>query len=252
MKRNFDTNEFAAIRNEISMRIQLINTQENTALLMAAGLWTVGTALSTISTVFLLSGLISVFLLYVPILLLIPISIKSGENLYQIEVLSTYVKVFYEYTSLAEERNRGKIFFWEFANGAASKINKKQKNISTYTFFLNNAYCIISLISLIIYSSKAISLLIEYGQYFLSLKWWIAVIFFVLSLAIGTILTIKINTWSSVKNNMKGPEKEIIETFVKDGIALGIFEDEKFNDIVDAILNGDLNIKKGQESTIKI
>lgn len=244
-------NEFTAIRNEISMRIQLINTQENTALLMSAALWATGVAISTEpldSRKVLVLNLLALFLLCAPIFLIIPISKKSGENLYQIEVLSCFVKVFYEYKTLKERALNTPIFMWEFLNSQTSKLKISAKRL-TSTFFLNNSYTIISAISVVLFTLKFVVMISDIKLLFGHYEYYTFLIFTVVLLAAGIFVTVKAHTWSSVESNMKAPEKDILKSFLEHGMALGIIQLENgLDEAVETICNSDMSCFKKRSS----
>lgn len=234
-----DPNEYVGLKGEMSMRIQLINTQENTALLMVAALWGASFALSSVATDYPNLETMSILLLYTPILLLIPISQKSGENLYQITVLSAYVKVFFEYTGTVGDNSNQHLFSWESVNRLTSKVTDKNNDSKLFSFFINNTYPTLAIVSLIFYIFKVASVL--HNQLYMPTTWMRTVVFAVLWITIiaAVILIVKIYSFSSIKKNMQDPEEGIIKTFVEAAQTIGLIHDKKTDDIVRKIITSE-------------
>lgn len=58
-----NVSEYESLRNEITMRINLINTQENTVLVMSVALWAVGIAVIAVSNNSIVLGVMALILM---------------------------------------------------------------------------------------------------------------------------------------------------------------------------------------------
>ena len=221
--------EYIALRAEIITRIQLVNTQENTALTAAIGFWGANFALYAIimaanlpAETVIIASVFQLVLLFSPILLLIPIAKKSGENLYQIVSIASYIEVFYENASIKKAKKEKKILFWENANKLVTKIMDKSKN-QWDVYSLNNCYATISFVSTLLFGLETIYLLIVHYDFF-SQKHILcaAILMLVLLLTLAIIITVRIYILSSVKHNMIDKKEQIIEIYTKEAVRMGI------------------------------
>lgn len=180
-------------------------------------------------------------LLFIPTVLLLPISVKSGENLYQIMSLAAYIKVFYEYRSYRCGELQKGIFHWEIANYLTSilynyRFNKPNKII---LFLLNSSYALISAISTVM---LAFGFCYIYTSYRKALEAHDFINFFLfLSIAylfISFITTIAIFLLSYVYRNGVKPMKKVLRQYVFQAISLGIIPDDGVENIVNKICTG--------------
>ena len=89
-------------------------------------------------------GLFQSLLAFLPILFVIPIAARSGENIRQITRISCYIRVFFEYSSNTPEDQ----FYWETAvnrNGYEKSLFRK----SRFSPAFNAEYTVLSLCSTI-------------------------------------------------------------------------------------------------------
>ena len=223
-----NTQEYISLREELVARIQLVNTQENTALATSIGFWAANFAfyavVMTAKPADVNIAAISLFqltLLFIPILLMIPIAYKSGENLHQIACIATYLEVFYENSSISKSLGANSVYFWENANNETYKIRKIPKN-NVFLFFINNCYAIISFVSTILLVIETLFLLINYDK--LSLKNYFKITLFALMILIiiAIALTIVIFNQSSVKKNMIDVKERSFKTYTDLAKSMGI------------------------------
>ena len=221
--------EYISLREELVARIQLVNTQENTALATSMGFWAANFAfyavVMTANSSDLNIAAISLFqliLLFIPILLMILIAYKSGENLHQIACIATYLEVFYENSSISKPVEANSVYFWENANNETYKIRKTAKN-NVFLFFINNCYAIISFVSTVLLVIEALFLLITYNE-LLSLKnsFNIASFALLILIMVATALTIVIFNQSSVKKNMIDVKERSFKTYTDLAKSMGI------------------------------
>lgn len=168
-------------------------------------------------------------LLYIPLLLLLPISQKSGENLYQITVISAYIRVFYEYATLVEPDSDQPFFAWESINRLTSKVTDKNLHSKLFSFLINNSYSVLAFISILLYFYKGMAIL---NMKQASLQNYMP---FAVSLIFALIILVVVHIYSSINRNMRKPEKQIIYTCVKAAKSIGLFEEEDINDIAKKI-----------------
>lgn len=243
MRKLMEMSEYSALRDELISRISLINSQENTALTTTIGFWAASVVLlavnpQTVQDKLVLQialNLLQALILIIPIVLMVPIACKSGENLYQISVMSSYIKIFYEYASLTGtgEKPLTGVLCWELVNDVTSMItdNTKQRECDVirkkhfkrrYLKWLNNSYTVLAAISIILYAFESAYLLVRWynvlnGSDFI-------VLFGILSffMIISIILLFIIRKESSVMTNFISPKKEAIRIFLKKAKAVGI------------------------------
>lgn len=133
-ERSFATEEYDSLREEMIARIEAINSQASSALTSILTAWASAIALLVLSFSDTVSDTRSVIgfdialslALFIPLLCLFPLAIKSGENLTQIVSISCYIRIFFENTGSVGE----KLFAWENANNAISRVNVKREGSS--------------------------------------------------------------------------------------------------------------------------
>ena len=147
--------EYNSLKSEIINRINIMNTQASTAISLIIAIWAAGFGLlgiqlsnledlSMAQNLALSFGQIGVFILSNVILL--PMAIKSGENLRQMVSLGAYIQVFFEY--LSHKNGLPTQFTWETSDKAInSVINSKEYRCRDYLF--NSKYTILGIISLL-------------------------------------------------------------------------------------------------------
>lgn len=138
-------------------RNTIINSQASTALVTIISAWTAGFAfrMSIISNKTPFSDALeemsmrylSTVIFIIPILFFVPLAVKSGENLIQIASISTYIRVFYEYPTMKNEKS----WNWESANNLLSNANVDRKNQSFLMKFFNLEYTVLAICTFLIY-----------------------------------------------------------------------------------------------------
>lgn len=146
--------EYETLRNEIVERISIINSQASNAMSLIITTWAAGFTLLGVQAtnrnisedmIILLSvGEETAF--FFAILFLLPMAVKSGENLKQLASLGIYIRVFYEYVP-RYRRDKKDLYLWETADkhiniGATSK-GLSDKVIQMY----NMEYVLLGLLS---------------------------------------------------------------------------------------------------------
>ena len=133
--------EYNSLRNEVVERISIMNNQASNAFGILLTTWAAGFTLLGLlvsfqisdkyeipfGCLFLLStGQVLAFLS--SLLMLVPMAIKSGENLRQLISLGIYIRVFYDYISKHNDCKQR--FLWETAD----------KQVSAFTTITNLTY----------------------------------------------------------------------------------------------------------------
>ncbi|MBQ6435403.1 MAG: hypothetical protein IJP96_01530 [Synergistaceae bacterium] len=230
--------EYLSLRDELVMRIQLINSQENTALLTAISFGAAVIALQKDSVqIISVIGYIQALLLFFLIVVLIPIASKSGENLRQIATISAYIKVFYEYPSLNGDYKHP--FLWETILGKSYFVSYKQNN---FLIFANMEYTFLSAISTIMLFIRLIT--IESVSDNMQLLWddkitEKSLIICIAIIAITILLfyiTKSIFNMSCVKNNMIDMEGKLLPDFIKQAKDMKVIDEKTPNENIISLL----------------
>lgn len=186
-------NEYMSLREELIQRINNINSQASSAIVTIISAWVAGFTLwiSMFSDEIYEGDLIfktnmkffAAIIFIIPIYFFIPLAVKSGENLVQIASISTYIRVFYEYSS----KRHTKQLNWESANNLLSNVNiDRGKNSSKMKYF-NAEYIILSICSFFIYIFFSV---LSFGEIRSNLiKGYISVAFFVVHVLISILLS---------------------------------------------------------------
>lgn len=175
-----------------------------------------------------------------PIIFMVPISVRSGENIQQITRISCYIRVFYEY----QNKDLEKCLYWETAtNRSRSLLNQRNKN--KISFIFNEEYTILSVCSLFVYiffcilSIQYCYTLLEKESSNLDVTSHISVnntiylinLLRIIFLLIAIVLVFYIHSKSSVKNNVHNLWNSYIQEFLMWGqcdkrLDLGNTDDE--------------------------
>ena len=150
MKR-ISVNEYKALRDEMNMRIQLMNTHNLGMITAVFAVWAIvgvllkdyvqifsQCATSNIRIAIILYTLLIPSLIIIPIAIITPLAVKSGDNLGQIMSLSTYIRLYAELPSYLD--NDTEFIGWE-------SLQKKAIEHKLSDKFLNSEYLILSIIS---------------------------------------------------------------------------------------------------------
>lgn len=159
MRRMSDT-EYSALREENTARIQTIASLDNSVLVSTGSLWLVVLAINEnilhLNSA-ILSSALQLGLLAIAGLIILIAAIKNWENVFQITVLSSYVKVFYEYPSKTNRvSNDNGLYFWEHIQMKTNSFNsddkhspfkhlKLHKNKLLYKVLYNGSYIVLEL-----------------------------------------------------------------------------------------------------------
>lgn len=82
----------------------------------------------------------------IPIIVCIPLAIKTGDSMLQIVLIATYIRVFYDYYG----KKKGILSEWETSNHIMSPLYGKHRNFNRLLKLYNLEYTALSGISLII------------------------------------------------------------------------------------------------------
>lgn len=218
-------------------RIKLLNSQAFTALATTVSFWTLGFTFkialmtnkidvnSTIEGIII--ELLSALFFLIPIIVFLPLSVKSGENLTQIASLSAYIRVFYEYPISGKKINRN----WETSNNLLSNANVDRHEKSRIMKLYNEEYTLLSLISLLIYIvmsmlhiKKVWKLLVDKKVSQNELYSIIAV--YIISAIFATMLIILIHNATTMKNSMMKSTVYYVQGYIKRANEIGVIKDE--------------------------
>lgn len=157
-KFSISDSEYVSLRNELIQRILLINSQATNAITIVLTMWAAGLGLfgiqvanldnlNAMHNLILCFGEVGVF--FCALLILIPLALKSGENLKQQAAISAYIGYFY-YELIKENKIKSSIIYpWEYVSELTNEIyNNKKKDKSVLTM-INSEYPILGLVSLI-------------------------------------------------------------------------------------------------------
>lgn len=150
MKR-ISIDEYKALRDELNMRIQLMNTHNLGMITAVFAVWAIAGVLfkdyieildDVTSYIRIAVTLYTFFIplfIIIPIAIIMPLSVKSGDNLGQIMSLSAYIKLYAEMPSYMDD-DGNKFFGWE-------SLQKKEMERKLSDKFFNSEYLILSIIS---------------------------------------------------------------------------------------------------------
>lgn len=222
-KIHFNIQEYLSIRSELIQRISIINAQSHTAILTIITAFSAGMMLNynTINNEnnvieFVALNIIRSVIFLIPIIYLIPLSVKSGENLIQLASISAYIRVFYDY--LSTDKNK---MNWETSNNILSNANVDRGKLSLSMKFYNEEYTILAIISYalyIVFSSVSIIGI----KAVMSIKLWIVFIVIYVIMGIGSIVAIIfIHKSSGIKYSLMKYTPIYIEGYIKRAVQLG-------------------------------
>lgn len=235
-KIKFSEAEYNSLRMEMIERIRLLNSQSFTALATIISFWAAGLTFKValmadsikasdyeIGVMEFLNGII--FL--VPVILFMPLSVKSGENLTQIASLSAYIRVFYEYPLSHTKQNRN----WEISNNLLSAANVDRKNKSLNMRFYNGEYTILSCVSFGIYIILMIlhirNLFGIYNKKSISyVNLILIVIMYIIVFALFILAVIFVHSVASMKNTLMKGTVYYVNGYLKRAVELGIIKNE--------------------------
>lgn len=226
-KVKFNIQEYTSIRSEMVQRISIINAQSHTAILTIITAFGAGITLNyntqavqiddTVGFVSL--NIIRSLIFIIPILYLLPLAVKSGENLIQLASLSAYIRVFYDYLSDSDVRMN-----WETSNNILSNANIDRGKRSFYMKFYNEEYTVLASISFVLYVVfSAISFLMLKSVLETKYLIIIVIIYVILAVVLFCII-IFIHKSSGMKNTLMKYTPIYVEGYIKRAIELGIID----------------------------
>lgn len=240
--------EYTALKNEMNTRLSLINNQASTAIVTIISAWAAGITLMVIflqketseMNSFIIIGFLESFIFLIPILYFIPLSIKSGENIWQIASLSAYIKVFYEYRSI---NNESYLMNWETSNNLMSAVNINRGLKSLPMLLFNEEYTILSSVSFVLYCTSAIYSIKSLNVYQADISLRILFISLLVMLGLVGIIAICIIHKTSCMNNAMMKNSEIyLRAYIRRAIELGVISPQDLSNI-----ENELNPKKTLE-----
>lgn len=206
--------EYISLRTEMIARIQAINSQSSSAITAILTAWASAIALlilsfnEQVSDVNVVVGfdIAQSLTLFIPVLFLLPVAVKSGENLCQIVSISCYIRVFFEH----QESND--IFYsWESANNSISSVNVDRKEFSLAKLY-NLEYPALSIASIVMMVAFSY---INYNRITTTILYPIYLkLFHIAVVLFGLICTGLITCATSVKTNMQDNAVKYIAGYV--------------------------------------
>ena len=230
--------EYITLRDETNERIQIMNNQGANAFgivltAWAAGFGMLGVLLANISKIppYLIKYIftLQIIAFLASLLMLLPMSVKSGENLRQIISLGTYIRVFYNYLP-QHGKVQEPLLFWDTADKrinyfATSKgLRKTDNHLASW---YNHEYIILGLASFIFMLISLMMLfdhLLSTGQ--VSKKWILGFIGIVL-LFLALFVVYQIYKSSCAKLNLMGVTEEYMKKYILVAYEFGFIEKEE-------------------------
>lgn len=219
--------EFNALRNETVERISIMNSQASNAIGMILTTWAAGFGLLGINftnldklnktTQIVMSfGQISAF--FFSIFLLIPMAIKSGENLRQLVSIGVYTQVFFNYISQNKTQDIDHtIYVWETADKSMNTVITGKGKYRVRDRLFNSEYVILSIISLFFLIG---TIIFNYSVLNINSKLLITIYGLIITIAIFLILSI--NSISSAKHNLSEASNIYTKKYLSLAVDMGL------------------------------
>lgn len=221
-KCEFNIQEYISIRDEMIQRLAIINSQSHTAIITIITSFGAGISLKYEAQAEDIVNIISFnimrsLIFLIPIVYLLPLAVKSGENLIQIASLSAYIRIFYDYLSKDKIRMN-----WETSNNMLSNANVNRGRRSFYMRLYNEEYTVLACVSFILYMFFSI-LSIKIIMPIVDVDYVIALIILYIILSIFSLYAICfIHKASGMKNTLMKYTPIYIEGYVKRAVQLKI------------------------------
>lgn len=223
----FDIQEYISLRNEIIQRLSAINTQSHTAIYTILTAFGAGITLyynekfnqyfDTVS--FISLNILRPIIFLIPILYLLPLAVKSGENLIQLASLSAYIRVFYDYLSDNSTKMN-----WETSNNILSNANVNRGKRSFYMRFYNEEYTVLASISYVLYVVfSIISVIILKSLITMKVMILVVMLYTILGISLFCII-IFIHKSSGMKNTLMKYTPIYVEGYIKRAIEMGAID----------------------------
>lgn len=222
--------EYTSIRSELISRIDNINAQASIAWTTIIASWVMGVSLYVIPhayeindvTVLYWLGAAQSVSMVLPIFFLLPMAVKSGENLRQIVSLSCYIRVFYE--SFLRNRQMP-VMYWETANNALSPVNTDKGNSSKIMkMFFNQEYLVMAIASMALYVVFAILNSAYLYDKIYSIYFVASIVAYIVLGIISVVSIVKIREKSCVTKNMMDIAEDYTKKYIYIAIQLGKFK----------------------------
>lgn len=225
---SFSVDEYSTLRNEIIQRISIMNNQAANAFGIILTVWAAGfsclgilmankATLDYYSLAWLSFCQLGAFV--ISLFIILPMAIKSGENISQIISIGIYIRIFYFYVPHHHDPT-GDIFGWEYANPLINK-STTPKQLRPIEGIINNRlnseYTILGVASLLfIFGSILINYSIVRQSSYIGLILAGYAVILLLSIAyIGII---------SLQSNIKRNAKRAAGLYVKQYLTLAVEE----------------------------
>lgn len=157
-------NEYISLRDEIIERVTVMNNQASSAFGVILTVWAAGfTCLGIMAACWTQMSypymrwlsICPVGAFFISLLIILPMAIKSGENVRQIISIGVFIKIFYEYIPSIKNQGCNNIG-WETANAIVNRgITQKAKNKRFFNWFdgkindrINSEYTLLGIASL--------------------------------------------------------------------------------------------------------
>lgn len=226
-KTKFNIQEYTSIRNEMVQRISIINAQSHTAILTIITAFGAGITLNYNAQVvqidntigFVSLNIIRSLIFIIPILYLLPLAVKSGENLIQLASLSAYIRVFYDYLSDNDSRMN-----WETSNNILSNANVDRGKRSFYMKFYNEEYTVLASISFVLYVVFSIISVLMLKSVFETKYLIITIIAYTIIAIVLCYVIVFIHKSSGMKNTLMKYTPIYVEGYIKRAIEMGVID----------------------------
>lgn len=235
-----NVDEFNALRAEITSRQSIMNSQSSNASMIIIATWTAGFALLGLQVANSLSPR-SFFSLLLPVgqmlafaatvMLLIPMAVKSGENLQQMVSIGTYILIFFEEPCRLHPERYPKQFYWETADKKENAvIHDIGKGSPLKSLVYNSEYPLLAIASDSFYC-LALSNLFTSAHIQFSSSPALKTAFSAFSILISIIIfigTIAIWRSSNIKRNLQERRNSYIRQYLDLAYENGIFSKEDY------------------------
>ncbi len=253
----FSRDEYTYLREEIIQRQGKTQSLSNTALITILSAWAAGLtfqiALSSKEMQFnwiyedLGMHFLRALIFAAPVFFLLPLAIKSGENMRQTASLSAYIRVFFEYPIRPGEEQMN----WEITNSMFSDIGVDRKRKSALMRLYNTEYFILAVISFAVYVLFGIidvAQLLELekvGEIFGCAECLFISIYAIVALcALASILAIMRS--SSIKKSMMEWSQKYIEGYLNRAVELHVIAPEQLEKARAELLYSETSITKNR------
>lgn len=222
IKFELSESEYISLRDEIIQRIILMNSQATNAITVVLTMWAAGLGLfgiqlanldsfNKLHNLALCFGEVGSF--FCAVLILIPMALKSGENLRQQVAISTYIRLFY-YDFVRKKRIKSKyIYPWEYMSESTNDIYEKNKRNKVLLSMANAEYPILGLVSVVF---SCCVLLANCNFICVTQRDYIAFILMAGGIEIVEIIIIVfLYKTTSIKENMTGIAEDKLKKYIK-------------------------------------